>query len=137
MGVIERLEHPIIAFLVCFLGMIILGFAFQQYWIYLFSIICAYLISDLALNLFIIGGSGIAQIPVTGSHSQEKGHAYIAFFVGVIASTLISSVISDAIMVAIKSYDYWYWVAAMVVASLVLGIIVYADLRAKFYKHNK
>jgi MFS family permease len=134
MGIIETLEKPVVAFLLCFLGMIILGFAFPTYWIFLFSIVCAYLISDLVLNLFIIGGSGIAQIPITGHESQEKGHAYIAFFIGIIGSTLISSFISEVIMKAIESYD---WIIAMVVASSVLGLAVYADMKAKFYKHKK
>jgi len=135
MGIIEKIENPIVAFLLCFSGMAILGFAFPTYWIFLFSIICAYIICDLALNLFIIGGRGIAQIPLTGHQSQEKGHAYIAFFVGIIIATLISSIFSDAIMKLIQSYEYW--LVAMVIASFLIGLVVYADMRAKFYKHNK
>jgi MFS family permease len=135
MGIIEKIENPVIAFLLCFGGMAILGFAFPAYWIFLFSIICAYIICDLALNLFIIGGSGIAQIPVTGNKSQEKGHAYIAFFVGIIVATLISSIFSGMIMKLIQSYEYW--LVAMVIASFLIGLVVYADMKAKFYTHKK
>lgn len=134
MGIIEILKNPVVAFLLCFSGMAIFGFAFPIYWIFLFSILCAYLICDLTINLFIIGGGGIAQIPLTGHESQEKGHAYIAFFVGIIGSTIVSSILTEVIMKAVQSYD---WITAMLVASFLIGLAVYADMKAKFYKHKK
>jgi hypothetical protein len=134
MKVIELTENPITAFLICFLLLVSLGFVNKEYWLFLFSVVSAYLVSDIVINLFIAGGRGIAHIPITGSHSQEKGQAYLAFFIGIIASTIISNYFSDAILAVINSYNDWTY--ALAAASLFLSLAVYVDMKAKFYKRS-
>lgn len=132
---IEALQNPLIAFLLCFVGMVIFGLIFPQYWVVLFSIICAYLISDIVINLVIRGGNGIATIPAINNQTKHKGHSYIAFFIGIIFSTLVSSVFSDLILrfVLMSPTE---WIIIVLGSSLGLGVAVFADLQAKFYAHK-
>jgi hypothetical protein len=132
---VKALENPFVAFFAIFASMVIVGTALPAYWIFLFSVAWSYVLSDIIINGFIVGGKGIAQIPLAGdSLSKHKGHAYTAFFIGIIFSTVLASVISDLILQFMKSNGEWFvnvfgW-------SLLACLAVFADLEARFYKRD-
>jgi len=131
----EMLENPIAAFLASFASMVIVGTILPTYWIFLFSVALSYLISDLVINGFIIGGKGIAQIPlIKKGQTQHKGHTYIAFFIGIVISTIVGSIISELILELIKSSADWLtWVLGW---SFIICIAIFVDLEARFYKRK-
>lgn len=131
----EALENPFVAFFAALASMVIVGTALPTCWIFLFSVAWSYLISDLVINGFIIGGKGIAQIPLTQSHEiQHKGHAYIAFFLGIIISTIVGSTIADLILELMKSYGDWF--TEVLFWSLMICAAVFVDLQARFYRRK-
>lgn len=134
MNIREVLGNAYVAFLTCFLSLFLFGLVLPSQWIILFSIICAYVISDLVINFFIIGGKGIAQIPMIDNQAKKKGHSYLAFFIGIIGSTIISSVLSDIILGMVKSSTDW--IVTVFALSLGIGVAVFLDFEAKFYKRK-
>jgi len=131
---VKMLENPIAAFLVSFASLVFVGTIIPAYWIFLFSVALSYLISDLVINGFIIGGGGIAQIPLISHQTRHKGHAYTSFFVGIIISTIVGSAISDLILELMKSYADWF--TEVLFWSLMICVAVFADLEARFYKRK-
>lgn len=130
----EILDNSIVAFFVCFLTLSGFGVFLPDYWIILFSILCSYLVCDLSINLFIIGGSGIVQIPLLGNLTQEKGRGFVAFFVGIIISTIISLFLSDMILNAVRISTDWF--TAVTSLSFGISVAIYADMKAKFYRRK-
>jgi MFS family permease len=132
---VEALKNPIIAFVVTFVSMLLVGIILPSYWIFLFAAVWSYVLSDIFLNAFIVGGGGIAQIPITRDHlTKHKGHAYTAFFVGIIISTVAAGVISDLILQFIKATDEW--LTNVLGWSLFACLAVFGDLEARFYKRD-
>jgi len=133
--VIEVLENPIVAFFVCLLALLIFGIVEPAYWIYLFLTLSSYLLCDLIIHFFVMGGHGIAQIPALGNHeTRDKGHVYIAYFIGIIVSSIVSSVLSELVLSSIESSFDW----TITVIGLSFGIsgIIYLDMKSKFYKRE-
>ncbi len=132
---IRLLQNPIIAFLLIVLALLILGWLLPEYWIFGFTAIFTYLLSDILLSLIIKGGNGIAIIPAINNQTKHKGHAYLAFFVGMIFSTVVSGLFNDFVLMVAKDSNYWMF--AVFLASIGLGVGVFVDLQAKFYAHNE
>ena len=54
------------------------------------AVIMSYVVSDIILNFFINGGQGYAKI-FTQNEFAYKGYAYIAFLVGIVLGTVVST----------------------------------------------
>ena len=135
-NIVENLKNPIIAFSVSFVSLLLVGIIIPFYWIFLFSVVWSYVLSDLFLNVFIVGGSGIVQIPLSRDHlTKHKGHGYTAFFVGIIISTVVAGVISDWILQFMKSHGDW--LTNVLAWSFVACLAVFADFEARFYKRKQ
>lgn len=133
---VESLKNPLTAFSVSFACLVLVGIVISFYWIFLFSVVWSYVLSDIFLNVFIEGGGGIAQIPLSRNHlTKHKGHAYTAFFVGIIISTVVAGGISDLILQFMKSNGDW--LTNVLAWSFFACLAVFADLEARFYKHGK
>jgi|WetSurMetagenome_2_1015567.scaffolds.fasta_scaffold661372_1 hypothetical protein len=132
---IKALQNPIIACVFVISILLTLGWLLPEYWIVVFTAIFTYIISDLLISLIIRGGNGIAIIPTINNKTKHKGHTYIAFFVGIIFSTVFSEFFNDVILALIKNFDIW--LLAIIIASVVLGIVVFLDLQAKFYARDE
>ncbi len=131
---IRLLQNPIIAFILVVLALLALGWLLPEYWIFGFTAIFTYLLSDILLSLIIKGGNGIAIIPAINNQTKHKGHAYLAFFVGMIFATVVSGLFNDFILMVVKNSNSWMF--AVFLASIGLSIGVFADLQSKFYAHN-
>lgn len=131
---IEILENPIVAFFICLLALLLFGLILPEYWIFLFLVLSSYLLCDLIIDFFVTGGHGIAQIPALGNQSQDKGHTYIAYFVGIIVSSIVSSLISELLLSTVKSSADW--MTTVITLSFVVSAAIYLDMRSKFYKHK-
>lgn len=135
-AIIQALQNPLIAFLVSLVVLLVIGWQLSSWWIFGFTAVCTYLLSDIFLGLFIAGGQGIAKIPIIDeAHSKHKGHAYLALFIGVIISTLLSGLINELILIFVNGYEQR--LVAMAIASFGLCACVFADLQVKFYTRTK
>jgi uncharacterized membrane protein YedE/YeeE len=129
---VEHLERVELAAFFAFAVLVILGIFFPTYWVYVFSVAVSFVASDLILSLIIIGGKGLAIIPPLGHEIRTKGHSYLAFLFGIVASTLFSSYIADIVLDVIESSTKWF--EDVMWFSLALVGVVYFDLQARFYE---
>ncbi len=134
-GFVNYLENPIVAFLFVVACLVFIGWLLPDFWIFGFTAIFTYLVSDILLSLIIKGGNGIAVIPTIDNKTKHKGHAYLAFFIGMIFATVFSGFFNNIILSTMKDSNQWFY--AVVIASFGLGIAVFADLQARFYAHNE
>lgn len=133
--IIKALENPLAAGLVIFVSLVLFGLIVRDWYLSVFSMIIAYMLSDIAIDLVIKGGNGIAIIaPKISNQTKHKGHAFIAFFCGIIAATIVSETISDHIANVIKNDSYW--AVIILICSGVMAGIVYLDLQTRFYAHK-
>jgi hypothetical protein len=131
--IIELLENPVIAGVVICLALIVFGGLLPEYFFAVTAIILAYLMSDIVLSMFIKGGHGIGIIPLIDHYSKHKGHTFIAFFIGIILSTLICDTLADFLSDIAKTSTEWF--TLVVLFSIGLSFAVFVDLQAKFYEH--
>lgn len=124
------------------IGLIAVSTYLSSIWLIIFGIVVSWVLSDFLISLAVRGGEGIAQIPILGTLTQNRGRAYLAFFVGIILVTAFSSFVVEF------SPEFFYSLKLAepmlvpfggvilpenVVMSVLAGGLVYLDLRARFY----
>lgn len=124
-------------------------------WGSLFTVIIAWVVSDFIVNIFIHGGQGISQTFWSEARTEAKGHAYLAFFLGIVVATYLSSGISAWLLQASLSiFDKispsttnstitvlgyaakQNWLMTCVAFSSLAAVLVFADLNWRFYKRS-
>jgi hypothetical protein len=132
----------------------VVGLISFQIWNYAYSVTVAWVISDVILNVFVIGGEGWLKIPFAGDDFQKKGRGYLAFLIGIIVGTWFSSAIADWILTLtglvlenIPATNSTFTPILHVIASnpslftlliangAVAGLVFF-DLNARFYKKS-
>ena len=125
------LDNAVVTGVAIFGVLALIGLAIPKVWLYLFTVCVSYVIADFMLNLIIVGGEGFAKIPIIGNEFQTKGHSFLAFFIAIIITTLLSSWMIDISNAYGESYFGWgYYVA---IGSFIASLLVYFDLQVRFY----
>ena len=127
----DLLENPVFSILFTIIILITVGIFFKGVWIFLFSIIVSYMLTDIILNFIVRGESGYAKIPVLGHHFQTKGHSYIAYIVGIVIGTFFASELADNILIYLKSFTDWNTI--VITSSFIVGILVFLDFESRFF----
>lgn len=135
MALKEWLKTPYLAIPLVTVVFGLMLFFFREYKIVDFLIIAivGYLGSDVVSKFFVRGERGILQIPIFGTKAQPKGYGFIAFFLSILATALLMSIITDLVVTTISVYlsDFILDLGL----GLVFAVLVYSDMYAKFYVH--
>ena len=127
------------------LVLIVFGLLARDLWTYLFTAAMAWVISDAVINIIVKGGGRIVQIPILGTRTRFKGHGYLAFFFGITVGTWSSSMFAEILLglvgVAVTSAESGRlilsgagnWTSTVLLASLVVGLLIYGDFNVRFY----
>jgi hypothetical protein len=139
-------DNPVIAFIIAFAVLSIVGYEYRDLWIYLFSAAVAWVASDFIINLIVRGGSGLAKIPLWGNQIQTKGRSYLAFCFGIFFATAGSAFFSDALFkmmefgvktsvtaagVTLTPYQTEW--TTIIISSFLCSILVFVDFNTRFY----
>ena len=136
------INNPLVAVPLSVIGLVAIYVYSENDWFYVFSIILTWLIIDLLFSLLIAGGNNIFQWRPSGSHTIHKGKAYLAFLMTIIFATLVAEWLTaksltpltnpdnSTILLTLGSYII---TTQNVAANSLIGILVYADLNARFY----
>jgi hypothetical protein len=139
-------DNALVAFVIAFAVLSIVGYGYRDLWVYLFSAAVAWVASDFAINLIVRGGSGLAKIPLWGNQIQTKGRSYLAFCFGIFFATAGSAFFSDALFkmmefgvktsvtaagVTLAPYQTEW--TTILVSSFVCSVLVFVDFNSRFY----
>lgn len=133
----------------------VVGLVSWQIWNYAYSVSIAWVISDLVLSVIVIGGEGWLKIPFVSEDFQNKGRGYVAFLIGIITATWLSSWIADSmlgwagillkhipvtnstitpLLIVVASNPTLF---TILIANCIVAALVFLDLNARFYKKPK
>ena len=129
--IIDLLGNPIIVGVLFFIALVIIWLVKPDLWILLFSIILSYFVADAIANVFVRGGSGLAQIPLFGNQIQERGHAYLFFLIAIVFGTVTSGFISDNLGFLLEQKF-----ETMLLANSVILALSFVDFLARFYENE-
>jgi hypothetical protein len=144
----RSLTHLMFAVVGSIIVLTLVGIFLFDTWLELFSIAISWVIADFILSVFIRGGGGIVQLPhVSGSVTVTKGRAYLAFLIAIFLVTFISSLatgwlfqiaglaVSSVVSIGLSESLPPAQIGSLTIllCSLLVGILVYADLKARFY----
>jgi hypothetical protein len=133
----EQLKNPIIAilFMTILSGLIL--FFLRDYGIagILVITVLAFLASDILSLLFVRGGSGILQIPLFGTKAQPRGYGFLAFFASIIVVAVVVNWIAERIVERV--FTSFGDIIVCMTVGLILAVLVYLDMYAKFYDRKK
>jgi len=134
MILIDILENQIVALAVVCL--IVYSFSIIMYdiWVFVVSAMIGYLVADIILTTFFIGGgSGLAQIPILGNLIQPRGHAYIAYYIGIVVATFSSAWGTSTILGMIETYLNEWVLYIRFIIGLITSILVLWDFNIRYY----
>lgn len=142
----RSLTHLVLAVAGSIIVLTVVGLFVFDIWLKLFSIAISWVIADFILSSFIRGGGGIVQLPhVSGNVTVTKGRAYLAFIIAILVVTFISSLatgwlfqitglaVSSVVAIELSLPPAQIGSLTILLCSLLVGILVYADLKARFY----
>lgn len=118
--------------LVCFL-VVLFSFVNHEVWYFVVSAMMGYLVADIIMSFFVGGGRGTVRIPLVG-HSEKKGHAYIAYYVGIVMATFLSAAGTSYLLTLAESSFPDAVLAIRIFVSVVLSILVFVDFYARYYE---
>jgi hypothetical protein len=127
---LDYLENQWVAIIVSIIFLIVFNLFLPKYWSYVFSILLAYLITEVIAQLFISGRRGIVQFPLLGNETQPKGHGYLVFIIFIIVATILSSYFTDQIAGYLKNISNIYQI---VISNIIIAILVFVDFELTFY----
>jgi len=78
---------------------------------------------------------GILQIPPLGNSAQPRGYGFIAYFMAIAVSTLVINVVSEELIKAIS--PGFTELSSDLLIGLALSGLVYLDMYAKYYQHER
>jgi hypothetical protein len=95
----------------------------------------AWLASDILILGFLRGGNGILQIPIFGNKTQFRAYGFMVFFIAIFAISIGINIMTDQIIAYLSDYfAMWYLDLGI---GLSLSLLVFLDLNAKYYTHDK
>ena len=143
------------AALVSIVALILAALESPTVWASLFTVIVSWVAGDYIVNFFIHGGRGISKTLWSENRIDDKGHAYLAFFLGIIAATFLSGGIADWLVknslsifstllptytnstVTVLTYKVnQNWLTSIVSFSSLASVMVFLDLNWRFYKQS-
>lgn len=146
-------RNSVVAAAISIVVLIIAAFLSPELWESLFTVMLSWVVSDFIVNMFIHGGQGISQTFWSETRTEAKGHAYLAFFLGIVVATYLSTGISARLLQASLSiFDTISptttnstitflghmikqdWLMTTVAFSSLAAVVVFADLNWRFYK---
>ena len=136
------MKIPIVAYFL--VNLILFGFALiPSLWEIPWTVVFAFLVFEALMEIFVGGGNGffiirqqkIGKYILVRRRTLTKGHAYIAFFLTILAVTFISSGMTAF---AVWSVDtnltgYWSGVAGREIWNLVITGGLYGSLKRGFF----
>jgi hypothetical protein len=129
----QSLKREELAIPFSILVMYLVGHWKPEWWIEIFAIAVGWVVADVLLNgFFIAGGEGAVWIPMINHLFQSEGYTYLAFLSGIIFSTYASAQFIKPITSWLSGTGHpVFW------GTIVVACLVYGDLRARYYAHNK
>lgn len=118
-----------IAILFSFVILFAVALISWRLWSLFFEILIAWVFADFTFGFFIRGGRGIGQVRPMGSRIQPMGLFFIAFTIGIIFATWVSSLLSGTILSLFESEG----IGGDFLASIFACIVVYMDMMVRFY----
>jgi hypothetical protein len=100
-----------------------------QFWVFFFSVLVGWVIADGLSGFFTRRGRGIGQT-MGSNRMQPRGVVYLAFFVGIIVATEISSLMLNGVPNLVADIGKYYLLPLSFFASLV----VWVDMRVRLYR---
>lgn len=157
----EILDNSIATVICSVAALTFIGWIWFPMWNYIYSASVGWVVADVVLTtLFVRGGGGWLKIP-WGEDSElfkGKGRGYAVFLIGIILSPIASSVITEGMLsgiglavtsiaarnsTTITPIEPMLHVIAsnpsfftLLVANCVVGVLVFLDLNARFYKKS-
>jgi len=131
--------------------MFLIGIVDFNAWYYWFSIAISWVIAESILSWFIKGGGGIIIVPAESTHrTVTKGHGYLVFLISIFAVTWISTYVTPwiyqvtGLAVVLSAFAATGAILptaqadliAIALCSAIIGILVFADLKVRFYKRK-
>lgn len=102
-------------------------------WYFVVSTMIGFLIADIVLtNFFIGGGGGIAQIPIFGTLARRRGHAYISYYIGIVLTTFLSAWGTSEIIKFAESTFPNDIISLRVSISVIVAILVFVDFHSRY-----
>lgn len=133
-SILERLENILVSCTVCFIILFFIGVIVPSIWVFIFSVLISFVMSDLILNAFIHGGEGHAKI-FSKNDFAHKGHAFIVLLIGIIFSTVLSSLLAD---LSFQSYQQDSgWIETVLTTDGIAIFFVFVELMWRFYEPKK
>jgi hypothetical protein len=148
----EYLENSFVAVAVSIVILTTVGLLWFDGWFFVYVVAVSWVLSDILLSLIVRGGEGILQIRFFGTLTQPKGIGYLAFLIGIVIATALSTAYSEIIYgltgFTISSIPIGQTtlgalvpvsnVTALTVfaANCIVGVMVFVDMNLRFYKKS-
>ncbi len=100
--IIQKLENKWTAIFFSLVVLLIFYNLYQNTWMFIVSILLAYLVADVTKSLLIKGEKGIIQIPFLGTtKTQYEGHGYLVFLIYIILGTILGAYVGNYVAINI------------------------------------
>ncbi|MFH0956703.1 MAG: hypothetical protein V1813_02475 [Candidatus Aenigmatarchaeota archaeon] len=112
---------------------VIFSFINHDVWYFVVSAMIGYLAADIIINFFVGGERGTIRIPLLG-HSERRGHAYIAYYVGIIITTFLSAAATSYLLTLAETSFPESVLAIRILVSVVISVLVFVDFYFRYYE---
>jgi hypothetical protein len=118
--------------LVC---LIVVAFSFVNHdlWYFVVSSMIGYLVADIAISFFVRGEKGAVSIPLVG-RSDKRGHAFIAYYVGIVITTFISAGLASYLVSAAEAAFPDAVFLIRVAVSVIVSLLMFLEF---FIRYNE
>jgi hypothetical protein len=118
--------------LVC---LIVVAFSFVNHdlWYFVVSAMTGYLVADIVISLFVSGEKGTVSIPFLG-RSEKRGHAFIAYYVGIVVTTFLSAALASYLLSAAEAAFPDAALAIRVLVSVIVSLLMFVEF---FIRYNE
>ena len=127
---VKLFRNPYFSAFVCYVVLAIFGLTYPSGWTVLFSIFASFVVCDVILSVIIQGGHGWTKI-FTENTFACKGHAFLALFIAIIVSSLLSAYFAQWVLQYAQSQLEWVW--TVLITDLIVVLAVLGDLLWRFY----
>jgi hypothetical protein len=118
--------------LVC---LIVVGFSIVSHdlWYFVVSAMAGYLVADIVISLFVSGEKGTVRVPLIG-RSDKRGHAFIAYYVGVVVTTFVSAAVASYLISGAEAAFPDAALLIRVVVSVAVSILMFMEFFVRYYE---
>lgn len=134
--IIDWLEDPKVVFILFTLILTIILHLYVGVGKTLIVILIAFFASDILFVAMVSGNGGIGKIPILGNKIQSRGYVYFVYYLAIILTTIASVSAADFTISQANSLLGIDWINDLI-ASALFSLLVYFDMKAKFYNRKR